>query len=353
MAELEDLQTISSTQTTFLNLPPSCSQFSPLDPTLLCVGTYFLNEATKEKSGEILLYRLSDNDEITPLASHPLRAVLDLQFSPHDPTLIALPQSHGLISFFTLTSTGELTHLLTSQILEPEVLLLSCAFHPIDPTILSTTLNTGEIAILKLDGSSVSVHNRFQPHLLEVWTSAFSPDGSVLYSGADDGYLVASDWEDGLTLWMDTKSHSAGVTAILPLPESIDGTESRLITGSYDERIRLINVKPRRRLVADEILGGGVWRLQVLSKPEGEKSEDEQTEDLASGHVRLLASCMHAGSRVVELTGANEWIVEAEWTENESMNYGSAWSWRAPGRVVSTSFYDKRVAVWRWKGLEK
>jgi diphthine methyl ester acylhydrolase len=175
----------------------------------------------------------------------------------------------------------------------------------------------------------------------------------VLYTGADDGYLVASDWEDGLTLWMDTKSHSAGVTAILPLEESIDGLEARLITGSYDERIRLITVKPRRRLISDELLGGGVWRLQLLSKPEKEKSEDEKVEDLKSGRVRLLASCMHAGSRIVELTGADEWVVEAEWTENESMNYGSAWSWRRKERVVSTSFYDKRIAVWKWKGLEK
>src|SRR5690606_33414206 len=236
----------------------------------------------------------------TLLASHPLRAVLDLQFSPHDPTLIVLPQSHGLITFFTLTADGTLTHLLTSQVLEPETLLLSCAYHPSDPTILSTTLNTGEVAILKLQGSAVGVHNRFQPHNLEVWTSAFSPDGSVLYTGADDGYLVASDWEDGLALWMDTKSHSAGVTAILPLEESIDGLEARLITGSYDERIRLISVKPRRRIISDELLGGGVWRLQLLSKPEQEKTEDEKVEDLRSGRVRLMASCMHAGSRMEE-----------------------------------------------------
>jgi len=90
-----------------------------------------------------------------------------------------------------------------------------------------------------------------------------------------------------------------------------------------------------------------------LSKPEQEKTEDEKVEDLRSGRVRLMASCMHAGRRIGEVTGADEWIVEAEWTENESMNYGSAWSWRRRDRVVSPSSYDKRVAVWKWKELEK
>ena len=64
----------------------------------------------------------------------------------------------------------------------------------------------------------------------------------------------------------------------------------------------------------------------------------------------LLCSCMHAGTRIVKLVrgsdGAWSFEVLAKFEEHRSMNYGSDVQ---PGTrdVVSTSFYDKLMCLWR------
>jgi hypothetical protein len=74
----------------------------------------------------------------------------------------------------------------------------------------------------------------------------------------------------------------------------------------------------------------------------------------------LLASCMHAGSRIVRLGRSadvsSEWefSVLAKFEEHKSMNYGSdvqpVQRGQEGGRrtIVSTSFYDKLMCVWQF-----
>ncbi|KAI9376273.1 hypothetical protein BJX61DRAFT_417185 [Aspergillus egyptiacus] len=167
------------------------------------------------------------------------------------------------------------------------------------------------------------------------------------------------------------RHHTAGVTSILPLgeiPLSSTGGEPLILTGSYDECLRVYHARGRGDVIAEEGLGGGVWRLQVLRSSASASAavsagEGEQEEVWT---FLVLASCMHAGTRVVRVTvttrgegepGA-EIEVLAEFTEHESMNYASD-VWRATGMgevddseemlVVSSSFYDRRVCVWRVK----
>lgn len=87
----------------------------------------------------------------------------------------------------------------------------------------------------------------------------------------------------------------------------------------------------------------------------------------SSASYTLLASCMHAGSRIVRLDrrrssdseGSDEWGFEvlARFEEHESMNYGSdvrplvvgdaGGGEKEKRTVVSTSFYDRLMCVWR------
>lgn len=110
-------------------------------------------------------------------------------------------------------------------------------------------------------------------HDLEAWTLNFSPDGSSLFSGGDDatlrfsnGILPSSDEEEEEAAanlqWSDRRAHTAGVTAILPLDHETD----ILVTGSYDDNIRVLNapLMGRRQVLAEENLEGGVWRLKLL-----------------------------------------------------------------------------------------
>ncbi|KAL3492574.1 hypothetical protein BJX62DRAFT_224526 [Aspergillus germanicus] len=159
--------------------------------------------------------------------------------------------------------------------------------------------------------------------------------------------------------------HTAGVTSILPLPIPLDHRitlgSPLLLTGSYDESLRVYHAAGRGRVVTEEGLGGGVWRLQLL----------DTTATTAGGETwtfLVLASCMHGGTRVVRVVVSAgdrgedvsaEIEVLAEFTEHESMNYASGvWGLDLQRRavdegselkVVSSSFYDKRVCVWSVK----
>lgn len=157
------------------------------------------------------------------------------------------------------------------------------------------------------------------------------------------------------------RHHTAGVTAILTLPVPLVDDAPILLTGSYDESLRVYHATRRGEVLAEEGLGGGVWRLQLLNTTNvtGLNSIQEQ-------HFLVLASCMHGGTRVVRVTlkqeyQSSEWSIQvlAEFTEHESMNYASdVWKGSAqeassesqdPSELlcVSSSFYDRRVCVWR------
>jgi diphthamide biosynthesis protein 7 len=128
-------------------------------------------------------------------------------------------------------------------------------------------------------------------HELEAWTLVFSHDGKAIYSGGDDASLRFStlqsttpstststsdsqeqeaegdeEEEDDFTpiQWQDRRSHQAGVTAILPLATE----ENILITGSYDDNIRVLHTPliGRKQILAEENLEGGVWRLKMLKE---------------------------------------------------------------------------------------
>lgn len=164
-------------------------------------------------------------------------------------------------------------------------------WHPSRADVIAVTLSDGAVSLCQssIDNSlsrpwtpsSTVTAIELATHSLEPWTLAFSPDDSLLFSGGDDAVLQAlglssvnkeldnrpgetTDDENAAAtpLWADRKSHEAGVTSILPLANDL------LITGSYDDRIRLLSTPPvgRRKVLAELDLGGGVWRLKMLGR---------------------------------------------------------------------------------------
>lgn len=200
---------------------------------------------------------------------------------------------------------------------------------------------------------------------------AYALDGLGQWSGSDDAVIAWSHLHDnqqhgGLPMppaWTDRKIHGAGVTAILPVFLQ-DVGRTVLITGSYDDRIRVLGVADasaptqRPKVLAEMNLGGGVWCFKVLSfSTPGSRKDSRYV-------VRLLVCCMYAGARMVELAGTNaesEWMVNvvAKFTEHESMCYGGD-SWvvnrkdddgpASSSMMATCSFYDKRVCLWRLDG---
>lgn len=188
--------------------------------------------------------------------------------------------STGTLEFFSFDAgAGKLQLTSKHQICDESTLVLDLLWHPNKPDTIAVTLSDGAVSICQSDDSTnpwgpnskVTV-TELATHSLEPWTLAFSPDASHLFSGGDDAVLQSMQLSFGsdddpkistpssTPLWTDRKTHQAGVTAILPLSNDL------LITGSYDDHIRLLYAPPvgRRQALAELDLGGGVWRLKML-----------------------------------------------------------------------------------------
>jgi diphthamide biosynthesis protein 7 len=142
-------------------------------------------------------------------------------------------------------------------------------------------------------------------------------------------------------VWKNRKIHGAGVVAILPLDVSM------ILTGSYDDHLRLLNVEKVPKVLAEQNLDGGVWRLKLMNSHKDETAT----------YYDILASCMHAGVCIVRITipedGVPQIKVLAKFEEHESMNYGSDFVVSKDDiheyTILSTSFYDKRLCLWKYR----
>ncbi|KAH7064717.1 WD40-repeat-containing domain protein [Macrophomina phaseolina] len=419
------MTSVKSISSLWLDIPPSCIEFVPGHPELFVVGTYFLEKTGQDeeesgttsetspqhRTGSLLLFKL-DGDRVT--LKHELStpfAIFDIHFSQNtnsSPTcLLGAATSTGSLSLYRV-STDDITLLTVHQLFPTTSLITFFSWHPLVPGLASLALSDGSIylcdtSIITLSptpppptepGDSSPHLALLHTHALEAWCTAFTPTGTAIFTGGDDSVLASISLPlpnntDSTTVtasssllatvtsnppplqWQDRKTHFAGVTAILPLKNSnTKGNNAAhapelLLTGSYDDHIRLFAVpqpatpsSPRRpQLLAELNLGGGVWRLKDISTISGDYSP------CVSGkrEYTLLASCMHAGARIVKLTGSPregegsqgelEWgfTEVARFEEHESMNYGSDVQPGTGGRkVISTSFYDRLLAVWRW-----
>lgn len=236
---------------------------------------------------------------------------------------------------------------------------------------MAVSLSSSQVRILDYKTSNNTMRT-IQSHSLEVWTVAWSTlscndESFILYSGGDDS-TVCKHIEVGLNSTLgkdgeplidevphstscDVKAHGAGVTAVLPIATGISGEEV-LLTGSYDEFLRILvpsGTGRRWKVLAEKRLDGGVWRLKLLGADQS--IEDEELK------VKVLASCMHAGARVVEISRSKEqkWEVRilACFEEHESMNYASDASVEmsknglSSATYISTSFYDRKLCIWK------
>lgn len=256
------------------------------------------------------------------------------------------------------------------KIANPSVLVLSLAWSPYSThqSIIAASLSDGSIGVFdsKINACPMKY---ISAHSLEAWTVAWSlkNDKAVhpsLYSGGDDSafcehmerYLaneksndqafIGELWE---TIISDKKLHRAGITAILCLERDESTNSEIVLTGSYDEYIRILICEASRRqpsIFVEKNLGGGVWRLKLLSS----------NSCGAQVTYKILASCMHAGPMVLEINRSADdiWTISviAFFKQHESMNYASDGREQVAENGVkrlvnvSTSFYDQKLCVW-------
>lgn len=321
-------------------LPPCAIQY--VEGWIL-VGTYKLDEEKRERFGSLDVY----NTDLALADSQPTdSAILDVKVSKHDSTRVWSAQSTGSIIQWRREG-GSITKVNEFQLFDQETLVLAIAESSNDPTIMSATLTTGEVVLIRIDQDGLSVESTVQTHSLEAWISEFGslgPLSNVLFSGGDDSIVAAHDIRtmDSGHIWA-RRLHDAGVTSILPASKSwMHDQPETLWTGGYDDKLRSIDLRmagaselssymiPRVKDTID--LGGGVWRLL----PNGRDN-------------RVLACCMYGGARIVNPSPSSDegefCMVENTITEgHDSMVYGGAWI--GDNELVTCSFYDRVVQTW-------
>lgn len=302
-------------------------------------------------------------------------AVLDIHFHLHKTlrNILGVATSTGSIVLYRLLNDmynqPRLEHYRTLNLFDPSVLVLSLVWCTRLPYQLGVSLSNGEVYLIEDEwlanagtDETSSRKSLMMKHDLEAWNLAFTPSGQASFSGGDDTALRYCSTKPGAhtpsllpdssyalpaRTWSEGKLHKAGVTAILPL------SDQTIVTGSYDDHIRVVSVPNNgRRAVLKELnLGGGVWRLKLMAQ----QPDSWLEEDKCSANFTILASCMHAGTRVVRLCCSEdgEWSITvlARFEEHKSMNYGSDFqpvTNGTPRTIVSTSFYDKLLCVWHF-----
>jgi diphthamide biosynthesis protein 7 len=254
-------------------------------------------------------------------------AVLDLHFHPVSSSTLGVVTSTGAISIYHLSeelvnsSHGDvgdspfiysLNHRITHQVFSPETIITSFAwyraigeskFKSASSDLMACTTSDNSVYLVRLKwpvdhadcaDSEQDFHYHFdilnggQPinkHDLEAWCCTFSPEGTV-YSGGDDGKIRATPlYRDPFNKAKDVEpqevarqtvfsGHGAGVTAILVLPLPSSPLGGLLLTGSYDDYVRVYaeydfrpyvaNTKPK--VLTELKIGGGVWRLKFLQE---------------------------------------------------------------------------------------
>lgn len=255
--------------------------------------------------------------------------------------MLAVATSTGILAFYRLQQQQEQPKLVLSHVQhitdDDTTLVLSLTWHPVRPGVLGLTLSDGRVCVCTSMGTSsgsgsgsteeddtaagiwsqdaaVSLQDVHE-HELEAWMMNFTPESLNVLSGGDDMVLQCShvaddDGDDddeseedaeqeeeaevedeqhvlqkkpnrknkNNLLWQNRKLHHAGITAILPLSETL------VITGSYDDHIRLLQLPKipgdtRPKLLAELNLGGGVWRLKLLTTGRASSSSSSQRHD--------------------------------------------------------------------------
>ncbi|KAL2045758.1 hypothetical protein N7G274_002189 [Stereocaulon virgatum] len=399
-----------------LDSQPSCLEFCLSNTEYFVLGTYVLEVDEKPKdstaeipkddvilkkpqkrSGSLKLFRLEKyclsclQTITTPFA------ILDIHFLSVQKTTLVVATSEGSVQIYRLDleKWGDKVTLIKEsvvQLFDPSILVLSLACYPSfgsslggSPSLIAVSASDGQVLIFDhmryITADRAKILGRSQAHSLEAWTVVWASSSRVtdemfvpLYSGGDDSALcrhrstahalgTVGDHNDEIQhlqdpVRCDRNTHSAGVTAILPLLANWSKKDEFLLTGSYDEYVRVLVLPAsggRAQLLAKKCLGGGVWRLKLVDRV---SSIREGT------YFLILASCMHAGAKFLKVQSSNDhtnWSIKilTKFEEHKSMNYAS------DGRVesidefhsvgytfVSTSFYDRKLCVWHTEHRE-
>lgn len=319
---------------------------TPAYQNFLAAASYTLIEGpTPTRVGAVYLFSL-DDENLKELQTMETSGVFDIKWRKPCPQGLApclgQASADGSLRLYTLQHDDKPALIEIATTSATTSMCLSLDWNPSHPEV-AVSDSSGALTTIDVGQSSLQSTTSCQAHELEVWTTSYDTHHpSVLYTGADDCHFCSWDTRQGLDspVFRNTRSHTMGVCSVQKHPQS----EHCLITGSYDEKLRVWDVRvPIRPVVSVAVgLGGGVWRLKWHPVEMG----------------LVLAACMHRGVVVVRVSGdANVEVVDV-YEEHESLAYGVDWfqgEWKTGEKrkavAASCSFYDKSMHLWEPDGV--
>jgi diphthamide biosynthesis protein 7 len=346
-----------------------CPLASSTHRRLLAAGTYQLNEATQKREGRLYIYKsIGEIRKESKLSLHcattyDLPGIFDLKWLPENflklsdqeqqPT-IAAALADGSVTLLQVinTDTDNVKVVEISRVESPEGgMALSLDYRNNNKNNdgasaegaenIMSSYSDGSLATHQVTTTGITTLHSWQGHELEAWTCSFDNwNPNLAYSGGDDCFFKGwdlrcdGDAEGPNQLWLDRKSHSAGVCCIVSSPFQ----PHVVVTGSYDEKARLWDSRQgesRPLAVAEVGTGGGVWRLKWHPTDPN----------------LLLAACMHGGFTILR-ANATEGSLEVveRYPHQQTLAYGSGWCSEvgSDGTSVAAtaSFYDRLLHIW-------
>ncbi|XP_017054625.1 diphthine methyltransferase [Drosophila ficusphila] len=301
----------------------------------------------RPRKGRVYLYHFeTTNSSLERLQSIETAAILDMKWLPacsdDSDSHLATVNSLGQLEIYEFLKDQRQLKKQTCFALEEEpqgesALALALDWRKAEQDIqLAISDSKGGLNLLRYSPQGEAIRERsWLSHGFEAWTCAFDRWCShLLYSGGDDMLLMAHDLRTEQRAWTN-RAHMAGVTCLLGHPTH----ENLLLTGSYDEQLRLFDTRAMKRPLAELNLGGGIWRL----KPH------PAYPDL------MLVACMYTNFSLVEIDAKDPNLsLLGTYEEHKSICYGADWA-PFPKKddgsltMATCSFYDHKLCVSRVK----
>lgn len=306
-------------------------------------------------------------------------AVWDMQFKPHDASVVAVASSIGFIELYSINvSDWRMSMVARHQLYEHSIAITYLAWHPSAKNILACGLSNGEIHRVTLPPEESDQTHRADTMLMNkhnlqhrgfagettVWGCAWGAN-NVLYSGGDDSRLRlvvdSTPIQDG----QDT-GFEAGVTSILPLDLSwldneiiLVGSQDHVLRLYYSDQFSPISGRPVARPAVSEIrLDGPIYRLKL--------ARIIHDKDVKTQRAYVIVSCQQSGFRIVEISFSDELQLQLKvvgWLDTKDIDkqlcYGIACHDTDENkagdagpqrvcRIITSSFYEKTLRICDW-----
>ena len=297
-----------------IDAPSNCDsvEVNPSSNTIF-IGMYEYEESSSSRGGGFLILDAKGDEKSRIVSDY---GCLDAKWLSDD--LITIACSDGLIRNYSKS---------LDKIVQEIPIVSKPSSSDTSNIIMTIDSVNGITAIITANGRlaltrDAVVTRQWEAHspVLESWCCGLNPDASVVVTGSDDCSLKFWDTTSQDLLHHDKRNHRMGTTCI----EFLDN--NMLLSGSYDDCIRLFDM----RNLAEPVNGvksiGGIWRLKPF-------------------YNRLLVAACYGGCQILELDTLEP--IVAEYTGHDSIAYGIGAL--DLNRAVSCSFYDKSIQFWEFQ----